>query len=417
MDTENRGLENTSEEAFQVRRLWAFSRALDLALVDEEIGRGFLLPIGKRHGERVGYMALGLGRELGLTRKALTHVTVAGLLHDIGAVGGFRRYHGDPRLMVEHCLLGERLVGRFPAGESLAPAVRFHHEAPDPAWGALGAAAEQVPLAARILALADRVDVRLKRGVLTGREREDVIRWVQSASGSQLYPEAATAFLRLAEREAFWLDLEQPDLLQICLGVLFPGSELAAGAKLETGFTDYLALTFADLIDQKSEFTSRHSQAVAETALQLARGLGWGDEACYEMKVAGLLHDLGKLAVPRKILDKQGFLDPAEIAVIRTHTYYTYRLLSEAGFPNRLVQWAAYHHERLDGTGYPFALGAGELSAGSRLMTIADIFTALTEDRPYRKALTPGEAFELMRKGAGKSLDSDLMERAAKVLT
>lgn len=403
-------------QAFYLRRMWSFSKALDLALVDEAIERGFQVAIGERHGERVAYIALCLGCQLKLSEEDKILLMTAGLLHDIGAVGSFNRYHGEHSLMVRHCLAGEKLIARFPSGAELAPIIRLHHEAPDVSRGALGVAAGEVPLLAKILALADRVDVYLARRSSSRQEREGLVRWIQEGTGKLFYPEIVPAFFALVQKESFWLDLEQPDLFQICLGHLFRDWIIPGREELEAGFTDYLAATFADLIDQKSEFTSRHSASVSEAAEMLARRLGWQEQALHEIRVAGLLHDLGKLAVPSKILDKPGPLDTQEYEVIRIHTYYTHRLLTEAGFPEHVVAWAAYHHERLDGKGYPFALAADEISQGSRIMTIADIFAALTEERPYRKALTAGEAFGIIRKGIGTSVDAQLVELAENIL-
>ncbi len=405
------------KDAFYIRRMWSFSRALDLGLVDEEIEKGLQVALGQRHGERVAYIAMRLGRALEFSKEKLVQVTVAGLLHDIGALGCFRSYNGDPRIMEQHCLLGAATVKRFPSGEILATAIKYHHETPDPVNSALRAPSKEVPLMARILSLADQIDLRLKRRLSSHRERDEILDWVTRETGTLFYPEVAIAFKRVAEKEAFWLDIEQPDLLQIALGLLFGQWRLPATRELETRFTDDLAATFADLIDQKSQFTARHSRSVAETVERLARGLGWKADRLHEIYVAGLLHDLGKLSIPKKILDKPGPLDSSEIDIIRTHTYFTHRLLTEAGFPTRMVEWAAHHHERLDGKGYPFALAGKEIDEGSRLMAIADIFAALTEDRPYRLAMTSGEALALIQRGAGTMVDADLVELAKRVLT
>lgn len=404
------------EDAFYIRRMWSFSRALDLGLVDEEIEKGLQLTLGQRHGERVAYISMRLGRWLGLSKKELVQLTVAGLLHDIGALGCFREYHGDPRILEKHCLEGALTVERFPAGEILASAIKYHHETPNPAHAALRVPAEEVPLMARILSLADKVDLRLLRKLNSRQERNDILGWVKEKSGSLFYPEVAEAFKQVAHKEAFWLDIEQPDLLQIALELLCGKWHLPAMRELDTGFTDYLAATFADLIDQKSRFTARHSWSVAETVERLAKGRGWSEDRRHEIYVAGLLHDLGKLSIPKKILDKPGPLDPGEVDIIRTHTYYTHRLLTEAGFPTRMAEWAAHHHERLDGKGYPFALPGKKLDEGARLMSIADIYTALTEDRPYRLAMSPGEALDLIQRGAGTMVDGDLVQLAKKVL-
>jgi len=404
------------EDAFYIRRMWSFSRALDLGLVDDEIEKGLKISLGKRHGERVAYIAMRLGRHLGLSKKDLVHLTVAGLLHDIGALGCFREYHGDRRIMEKHCLEGALAVERFPAGSIIALAIKYHHETPDPEHSALRALPEEVPLMARILSLADKIDLRLKRRLSNQRERDEITKWVTMETGTVFYPEVAAAFKRVAQKEAFWLDIEQSDLLQIALGLLCGKWQLPATNELVIGVTDDFAVTFADLIDQKSQFTARHSRSVAETVERLAKGLGWKQDRLHEIYIAGLLHDLGKLSIPNKILDKPGPLDPDEIEIIRTHTYYTHRLLTEAGFPTRMAEWAAHHHERLDGKGYPFALVGKEIDEGSRLMTIADIFTALTEDRPYRPAMTPSEAIALIQRGAGTMVDSDLVDLAKRVL-
>jgi len=404
------------EDAFYIRQMWSFSRALDLGLVDEEIERGLQVSLGQRHGERVAYIAMRVGRFLGLNKESLVHVTVAGLLHDIGALGYIGEYNGDPRILERHCHVGAVIVERFPAGKILAQAIKYHHETPDLLHSALGAPAEEVTLMARILSLADKIDLRLKRSLSSRRERDEIMEWVTQNTGTLFYPEVADAFKQVAQKEAFWLDIEQPDLLQIALGLLCGQWQLPATRELEIGLTDNLAATFADLIDQKSRFTARHSRSVAETVERLARGIGWEGDRLHEIYVAGLLHDLGKLSIPRKILDKPGPLEPSEVEIIRTHTYYTHRLLTEAGFPTRMVEWSAHHHERLDGKGYPFALRENDLNEGARLMAIADIFAALTEDRPYRIAMSTGEALALIQRGAGTMLDQGLIDVAKRVL-
>lgn len=405
-----------TEDAFYIRRMWSFSRALDLGLVDDEIESGLQVALGQRHGERVAYIAMRVGRSLNLSKESLVHVAVAGLLHDIGALGCFRDYNGDPRIMQEHCLVGAAMVARFPSGEILAPAIKYHHETPNPEFSALRVPYEEVPIIARILSLADQIDLRLKRRLSNRREREEILEWVSLETGSFFYPEVAAAFGDVAQKEAFWIDIEQADLLQISLGLLFGQWQLPSMRELELGFTDDLADTFADLIDQKSKFTARHSRSVADNVAKLARALGWEKDRIREIYVAGLLHDLGKLAIPKKILDKPGALDSDEIEVIRTHSYYTHRLLTEAGFPTRMVEWASHHHERLDGKGYPFALAEKDIDEGTRLMAIADIFAALTEDRPYRLAMSSDEALNLIGRGAGTMVDGRLVELAREVL-
>ncbi len=403
-------------DAFYLRRMWSFSRALDLALVDEEIERGFQVAVGQRHGERVAYIALSLAIEMTLDHKELLQVTVAGLLHDIGAIANFRKCHGDPKIVLEHCLAGAKMIRDFPEGEILSTVIRYHHECPEQDLGILKMEPDLVPLLARIISLADKLDFHLPRHLPSHAQRDELLRWLTQFSGALFFPEVVEAFKRLAHREAFWLNLEQPDLAEIVLSMLYERWEFESPIELERGFTDILAETFAELVDQKSNFTARHSHSVADNVERLAWGLSWSSEKRREIYIAGLLHDLGKLGMPNKILDKPGKLAQNELEVIRRHTYYTHRLLTEAGFPKRVVGWAAYHHERLDGKGYPFGLAGEELDTGARLMSIADIFAALTEERPYRKGLSSEESINIIKKSGGGGLDPVLIALAQRVL-
>ncbi|HHV64387.1 MAG TPA: HD domain-containing protein [Peptococcaceae bacterium] len=398
-----------------IRRIWSFSKALDLALVDEEIQKGLQIDIGYRHGEKVGYLCLRLGELIGIRGKELFLLLIGGLMHDIGAVGGFAQYHGDYRLMQKHSELGAKILEGLSLGETLVEAIRYHHQTPGDH--------QSESLMAKIIAFADKLDIIMttKRDIY--KEKDDIVRRMNSLVGEEVYPEVFPAFHRLTGEEAFWLDLEG-DLLEATLDFLFKKIDDAYCFESEEicnliqgpSFTVRLAETFAALIDQKSAYTGRHSRSVAETATKLSEGLGWSREMCQEMRLAGLLHDLGKLAVPRKILDKEAALDAGEARIIRTHTYYSYHLLQAAGFSRNIVEWAAYHHERLDGQGYPFHLAGELLPVGARIMTIADMFVALTEDRPYRAGLSKEEALAIVAGGIGKNVDGELVEAAREIL-
>jgi HD-GYP domain-containing protein (c-di-GMP phosphodiesterase class II) len=115
------------------------------------------------------------------------------------------------------------------------------------------------------------------------------------------------------------------------------------------------------------------------------------------MLIAGYLHDLGKIAVPSEILEKPSKLDIEEFNVMRSHTYYTYRVLNKIKALQTITEWAAFHHERLDGTGYPFRLKGNELSLGARIMAVADVFTASSEDRPYRSGMEKEKVINILK--------------------
>lgn len=159
-----------------------------------------------------------------------------------------------------------------------------------------------------------------------------------------------------------------------------------------------LSHLFARVIDFRSSFTATHSSGVAACATFLAEQMGFSESECKMMKTAGYLHDLGKLAIPVDILEKENALTTGERNVIKSHTYYTYRTLETIKECRTINIWASLHHERLSGNGYPFHLSDKEIPLGSRIMAVADVFTAITEDRPYRKGMDNSEVINVLDK-------------------
>jgi HD-GYP domain-containing protein (c-di-GMP phosphodiesterase class II) len=148
-----------------------------------------------------------------------------------------------------------------------------------------------------------------------------------------------------------------------------------------------LAMIFSRIIDFRSRFTALHSAGVAKTAEKLAQLVGFSPYECKMMLIAGYLHDLGKIAIDSDVLEKPARLDEDEFNKMRAHTFYTYYSLEPLEQLRTINTWASFHHEKLDGSGYPFHIAGDSLPVGSRIMAVADVFTAITEDRPYRKGM------------------------------
>jgi HD-GYP domain-containing protein (c-di-GMP phosphodiesterase class II) len=214
---------------------------------------------------------------------------------------------------------------------------------------------------------------------------------IHAQSGERFVPEQVQALDGLAEREAFWLDTIYLQHLDV-LGRRLRWEQVYLTEQ------DFLGLTnlFRRIIDFRSRFTASHSAGVAATADVLAHLCGFSPADCRTIHLAGLMHDLGKLAVPAEILEKPGRLTREEFAVMRRHTYYTFHLLEPLQVLDVIRVWAAFHHERMDGHGYPFHLSGEEIPLGSRIISVADVFTALTEDRPYRRGMSGTDAFRLI---------------------
>jgi HD-GYP domain-containing protein (c-di-GMP phosphodiesterase class II) len=172
-----------------------------------------------------------------------------------------------------------------------------------------------------------------------------------------------------------------------------------------------LSRLFARIIDFRSPFTATHSSGVAACAETLAQLARRPQRECAQLRIAGLLHDLGKLAVPTEILEKPGPLSRRERSIVRCHTYYTYRTLSTIRELGEIAAWSGYHHERLDGSGYPFHKSGADIPLGARIVAVADVFTAIAEDRPYRQGMTDPRIREVLTAMVGRSsLDRELVE-------
>jgi putative nucleotidyltransferase with HDIG domain len=171
-----------------------------------------------------------------------------------------------------------------------------------------------------------------------------------------------------------------------------------------TGGLDTVAEAFAEIIDAKSPYTYRHSANVAALARGVGRQMGVGELEERRLVRAGLLHDIGKLGVSNRILDKPGPLTDEERTVVERHPLYTREILERVSAFENLIETAAYHHERLDGSGYPWRLAGAQLDGPARILAVADVYEALTADRPYREPLTPDAALTLMARDCGTRL-------------
>jgi HD-GYP domain-containing protein (c-di-GMP phosphodiesterase class II) len=179
---------------------------------------------------------------------------------------------------------------------------------------------------------------------------------------------------------------------------------------------DDIARAFARVIDAKSPFTYLHSERVAELAVTIGRRLHFSAVELRDLRRAGLLHDIGKLGVSTLILDKPDRLTERERAEIRVHPAYTQRILERVAAFASIVEVASAHHERLDGKGYHLGLPAERLSPMSRALAVADVYEAVTADRPYRAGLPRNEAVAILRNLAGTALCPSSVEALASEL-
>lgn len=354
------------------------------------------------HHKQVAYISSSIAAEFGLLKEEQREILIAGALHDIGAMslkerlGALKFELDSPH---QHAELGYLFLKTYEPFSKIAFLVRYHHIS----WSEVSENA--VPLGSHILHLADRVAVLIDPHQEILGQVNKICETIRNESGRKFMPDLVNAFISLADKESFWLDLVSPTLTMV----------LNARAKAISIDLDIKGLTelsklISRIIDFRSRFTAIHSTGVAATAEELARLVGLSKLECMMIRIAGYLHDLGKLAIPLEILEKPAKLSDREFRIVKSHTFYTYRLLEGIEGLATINAWASFHHERLDGRGYPFRQDSKNLLLGSRIIAVADVFTALTEDRPYRQGISSDQALQILQEMADSSaIDGNLV--------
>ena len=363
-------------------------------------------PALENHHERTAYFSYFIGQQMGLETEELHTIVYAALLHDIGSIileeqVSLEQIESNAR---EYARIGADMIRDLPDFEEIAAVIE--HCQTD--WKTLAEVAARLDCLrgaryAAVIHLGDFVSTCLNpdRRVLSQVPR--ICRLVEKHRGTEFMPEAVDALLQLKDIEMIWLDAAyNPNFLMVFTGD-FHQISLQKAAELTR--------LISRIIDYRSAFTAMHSAGVAASARELARLSGMSETDCLKMEIAGNLHDVGKLVVPRAILEKNGKLDDEEFSIIREHPYYTRLILMDMDGFEDIANWAGFHHEKLNGKGYPFHFGRDELDLGSRIMAVADIFSAITEDRPYRKGMPREKVIEVLRENAAReTIDAELVE-------
>ena len=264
-----------------------------------------------------------------------------------------------------------------------------------------GRAGESIPVLARIALLAQVIDV-----FVTADGKAAALSEVRRRSGTWFDPQLVQAFEQVALGPAFWSMLSAANLALAVLA-LEPASH---EVPLDDDYLDDIAAAFGHVVDSKSPYTSGHSTRVALYTDMIAQELGLPFERRRWLKRAALLHDVGKLGVSNSVLDKAGKLDAQEWEAVKLHATYTETILARIGAFAELARVAAAHHERLDGGGYPRGLTADAISLETRIITAADIFDAITAERPYRGAIPVPRTLEMMAETVGSAIDGECFD-------
>ncbi|MBL8789480.1 MAG: HD-GYP domain-containing protein, partial [Rhizobiales bacterium] len=236
--------------------------------------------------------------------------------------------------------------------------------------------------------------------------REAAIKEVCERAGSWFDPLLARAFADLASGPAFWDALAAPDLPLRVLAL----EPQDLRREVDDDYLDDIALAFAKVIDAKSPYTAGHSERVAVFADLIAEEMGESPEMRRTLRRAALLHDVGKLGISNTILDKPGKLTDEEFAEIRKHPVHSGNILTGIPSFRGIAEIGRDHHEKLNGRGYPHGISGSAISHATRIVSLADIFDALTAERPYRGPMPVAQALGIMEKDVGHALDGDGFE-------
>jgi HD-GYP domain-containing protein (c-di-GMP phosphodiesterase class II) len=307
------------------------------------------------------------------------------------------------KFMQARCDRGAEIARMLFLSEETAAAIGSLDEHWDGRGLPAGLRGDEIPLTARILCLAQTVEVFHARGGV--RAARAVAR---RRSGRWFDPRLVRAFEGFCHDRPFWAALGAPDVSA------WEPADVALSA--DDARLDRIAEAFARVIDAKSPFTARHSERVAEIADGIGEVLGFDAGQRRRLRRAGLLHDIGKLAISNRILDKPGRLTDEEFASIRTHPVYSLRILEQAPCFAPIAELAANHHERLDGSGYPRGLAAAALDLPMRVLAVADVYEALTANRPYRGPMSPTEALAVVSRSVPAHLDASARDALATYL-
>jgi HD-GYP domain-containing protein (c-di-GMP phosphodiesterase class II) len=299
-------------------------------------------------------------------------------------------------MMRLHCEYGQRNVDSLMFGTDVEGLVLYHHERPD-GFGPFHKKEGEIPLGAELIAIADSFDVINRLEQVPAADLPKLHRMLWDSLGGNYTRRAVLAMINVLDEDML-RSLRNDRILKTAEDYI---------PAWYTDMEDRVIMELADfvtrIIDYKSVFTRKHTAQIANKAWLMGGFYGYKKDLRAQFYLAAALHDLGKLAIPGAILEKPGRLTDEEFEIIKSHVTHTAELLKDIGGLEEIRAWASNHHEKLDGSGYPFGKKAAELDFNSRLLTCIDIYQAVSEDRPYHAGRGHAETVKILDEMADKA--------------
>jgi HD-GYP domain-containing protein (c-di-GMP phosphodiesterase class II) len=310
-------------------------------------------------------------------------------------------------LVRARCARGSQIVKDLGFGPAVSDAVMSIDEHWNGRGEPRGLRRGEIPILGRIIGIAQTLEV-----FSVHESPAAAVAMARARRGSWFDPTLVEAAIAIEPEMTKWAALDDRGLQEAVRPVEPGDAVLLAGS----GALDRIAAAFAAVVDAKSPFTADHSRRVTDLVVRIAETLGMSEDQRTQLRRAALLHDLGKLSVPNSVLDKPGALTAQEWETVRLHPYYTQRILERVRGFQSLAIVASSHHERLDGKGYFRGLRGDQVPHGARILMVADIFDALTSERPYRPAMTTEVALSMLERDRGTGVADDCYEALVKVV-
>jgi diguanylate cyclase (GGDEF)-like protein len=239
---------------------------------------------------------------------------------------------------------------------------------------------------------------------------------VTVSAGVATYPTHGTSrdeLIRLADSALYWAKKDGKNRVRAYAVESILRANLEQIADTPDRAAQYRAAeSLAKAVDERDAYTGSHSQRVGDYSARIARRMGADEPAIELTRLAGNLHDLGKLAIPEEVLRKPSTLSEAEKLMLERHPQIGFRMLESLGV-QPVAEWVLYHHERWDGAGYPNKLAGDQIPLGARIIFVADAFDAMTSDRAYRRAIPERDALAEIERCAGTQFDPEVVKALA----
>ncbi len=357
----------------------------------------------RSHHRRVAVISYHIGRKMNLEDQQMVDLIVAASLHDIGALSVQERdmlVREDVENPEPHCLMGYRMLSACDIFDSVAQIIRHHHVRYD------RNRKEDVKIQSYIVHLADRVDICTSPDKFILNQKRDVVERIEKKVGTVFSPVVFDAFLEAAKADLFWIEIDN-----LSMEKLFDRINFIYTRMLDSEEMIHFALMISRIIDFRSRFTASHSYTVGKLGYHIGKILNFDENFCTKILVAGLLHDIGKIGIDTAFIEKNGPLTEGEFNQMKLHCYYSGQILGELSASDwfrDVVYWAEHHHERIDGSGYPYACSGDAVDSGTKIVAFSDIISALMENRPYRKKFGTEKSFEIIENEIAPSLGPEM---------